>query len=72
METKMGNLWYIRVGESFNSFLEANQAADDFEVLYDRSCIVDKIRTRWYIFARGPKYHEIKEVKKDENRRENI
>ena len=63
METKWGNLWYIRVGESCDSLLEANKAADDFEVLYDLVCIVEKVKTRWCIFARGTKRHEIKEVK---------
>ena len=64
MEIKRGGLFYTRVGGSFQSISKARDAADDFEVLYDLVCIVEKTKTRWYIFARGTKRHEIKEVKK--------
>ena len=63
METKWGNLWHIRVGDSFYSSDKARQTADDFEVLYNLSCVIEKVNSRWYIFARGTKRHEIKEVK---------
>ena len=53
METKRGGLFYTRVGGSFQSILEASDAADDFEVLYDLVCIVEKVKTRCFIFARG-------------------
>ena len=66
METKRkrGGYFYTRVGGSFQSIFKARDEADDFEVLYDLVCIVEKVKTRWYIFARGTKCHEIEEVKK--------
>ena len=63
MEIKRGGLFYIRVGGSFQSIFKARDAADDFEVLYDLVCIVEKVKTRWFIFARGTKCHEIEEVR---------
>ena len=66
MEIKRGGYFYTRVGESFQSIFKARDEADDFEVLYDLVCIVEKVKTRWYIFARGTKCHEIEEVKKKE------
>ena len=53
MEFKRGGLFYIRVGGSFQSIFKARDAADDFEVLYDLVCTVEKVKTRWFIFARG-------------------
>ena len=53
MEFKRGGLFYIRVGGSFQSIFKARDAADDFEVLYDLVCIVERGRNSWYIFARG-------------------
>ena len=67
METEWGGLLYTRVGESFYSLVNANQAADDFEVFYNLSCVVKKVRTRWCVFARGPTYHEIVNVKQHDN-----
>jgi len=63
MEIKRGGLFYTRVGGSFQSIFDARDAADDFEVLYDLVCIVEKVKTRWFIFARGIKAHEIEEVR---------
>ena len=64
MEIKRGDLFYTHVGGSFQSIFKARDAADDFEVLYDLVCIIEKVKNSWYIFARGTKCHEIEEVKK--------
>lgn len=57
MEIKLAGLWFIRVGDSFTSSVAARQAADEVEVLYNLSCVVEKVGSQCYIFARGPKYN---------------
>jgi hypothetical protein len=57
MDTEWGGQRYIRVGYFFSSCISARQATDEFEDIYNLSCVVEKVRTRCYIFARGPKYH---------------
>jgi hypothetical protein len=57
MEVEWAGLWYLRVGDSFTSSTAARQVADELEVQYNLSCVVEKVRSRCYIFARGPKYN---------------
>lgn len=57
MDVEWGGQRYVRVGNSFLNCLDARQVADELEVLYNLSCVVEKVQTRCYIFARGPKYH---------------